>query len=67
MNKREVLIILNNLRDIVVSDNTESKLILNQSEATILFNYLLDLKRRHEKDKELINEIMILLEKNKDS
>lgn len=67
MNKREVLIILNNLRDIVASDNTESKLILTQSEASVLFNYLLDLKRRHEKDKELISEITILLERNKEN
>lgn len=67
MNKREVLIILNNLRDIVVSDNTESKLILTQLEAEILFNYLLDLKKKHEKEIALINDIAILIAKNKSS
>ena len=65
MNKREILIILNRLHDVTEDDDIEAKLTLNQSDATILYKYLLDLKKCHQRDIELIDTISSLIQKNR--
>ena len=65
MNKREVLIILNKLKDVVDNESIEAELILNQVESTNLYKYLIELKKWHEKDVELIDKIISLIQKNK--
>lgn len=66
MNNREIIIILNRLKDVVDSDSLDTKLTLTQEEATYLYKYLLLLKQKHNKDKELINGIITLIEKSKE-
>lgn len=65
MNKREILIILNRLKDVADNENIDTKLILNQVESASLYKYLLELKKYHEKDIELIDEIYCLIQKNR--
>ena len=65
MNKREVLIILNKLKDVVDNESIEAELVLNQVESTNLYKYLIELKKCHEKDVELIDKIVSLIQKNK--
>lgn len=66
MNKREILIILNRLKDVSESKDNSKKLILNQYDSNILLKYLLKLKKYHEKDVALIDEIVTLIERNKE-
>lgn len=65
VNKREVLIILNKLKDVVDNESIEAELVLNQVESTNLYKYLIELKKCHEKDVELIDKIISLIQKNK--
>ena len=64
MNKREILIILNRLRDVSESQDSSSKITLNQLESEILLKYLIELKKYHERDAKLINDIVTLIRKN---
>ena len=64
MNKREILIILNRLRDVSESQDSSSKITLNQLESEILLKYLIELKKYHESDAKLINDIVTLIRKN---
>lgn len=64
MNKREILIILNRLRDVSESQDSSSKITLNQFESEILLKYLIELKKYHERDAKLINDIVTLIRKN---
>ncbi len=64
MNKREILIILNRLRDVSESQDSSSKITLNQYESEILLKYLIELKKYHERDAKLINDIVTLIRKN---
>lgn len=62
MEKREILIILNRLRDVAESD-TDSKLTLNKTDAKVLLDYLLKLKKEYTKKKDLINNIVTVIER----
>ncbi len=57
MPNKEMIIILNRIRDIVDSDSENSKLTLNKKETEELLKFLRNLKREHEKDINLIQTI----------
>lgn len=63
MNKREVLIILNKLKDVAHSEDITSILTLTHLECKTLLNYIIELKKIHDKDRELFNHISALVEK----
>lgn len=63
MNKREVLIILNKLKDIADSDDITSMLTLTHLECRNLLQYMIELKKTHDRDRELFNRISTLVEK----
>lgn len=63
MNKREVLIILNKLKDIADSEDITSILTLTHLECRTLLQYMIELKKTHDKDRELFNHIFTLVEK----
>jgi len=64
MNKREVLIILNKLKDVADSDDITSILTLTHLECINLLKYMTELKKIHDKDRELINNISTLIKRN---
>ncbi len=63
MNKREVLIILNRLKDVAESEDVSSKLSLTHLDCVNLLEYLINIKNVHDRDKELINNIVMLIQK----
>lgn len=63
MNKREVLIILNKLRDVVDNEDITTTLTLTHLECLTLLKYMRKLKKTHDQDKELFNNISTLIEK----
>ena len=68
MNKKEILVILSSIRNVATNiENQETKLILNQNETMELYDYLLKLKEEHEKNKELINDLSLRIEKWKNN
>ena len=68
MDKKEILVILSSIRNVATNiENQETKLILNQNETMQLYDYLLKLKEEHERDKELINDLSLRIEKWKNN
>jgi hypothetical protein len=67
MDKREIIIILNRLRDVAESEDVSAKLTLNQYDSSILLKYLLELKKYHEKDVSLVNEIITSIERSREN
>lgn len=63
MNKREVLIILNKLKDVADSDDITAILTLTHLECTNLLQYMIEIKKTHDRDRELVNNISTLVEK----
>lgn len=63
MNKREVLIILNKLKDVADSEDITKQLSLTHLECTNLLKYMIELKKIHDRDRELVNNISTLIDK----
>ena len=63
MNKREVLIILNKIKDVAENDDITKQLSLTRLECINLLKYMIELKKTHDKDRELISEISTLIDK----
>lgn len=57
MKSKDIIIILSRLRDIVESESENSKLTLTKDDAKVLFNYLKEIKKQHEKDTSFIQII----------
>ena len=57
MKEREIIILLNRIRDIIESESEDVKLTLNKADATVLFYYLKNLKIQAEKSSDLIQTI----------
>lgn len=63
MNKREVLIILNKLKDVADSEDITSILTLTHLECKNLLQYMIEIKKTHDRDRELVNNISTLIDK----
>lgn len=63
MNKREVLIILNKLKDVADNDDITAILTLTHLECRNLLQYMIEIKKTHDRDRELFNRILTLVEK----
>lgn len=63
MNKREVLIILNKLKDVADNEDATARLTLTHLECKNLLKYMIELKKTHDKDRQLFNEISTLIDK----
>ena len=63
MNKREILIIINKIKDVAESDDITSRLYLTRLECINLLKFLSDFKQKYDIDKELIDEINLLISK----
>ncbi len=59
MNSKEIIIILNRIKDVATDEAGNSKLTLTNQEVKNLFSYLKGIKKQHEKDIELIKNIQI--------
>lgn len=59
MNSKEIIIILNRIKDVATDEVGNSKLTLTNQEVKNLFSYLKGIKKQHEKDIELIKNIQI--------
>ena len=63
MNKREVLIILNKLKDVSESNDITRMLTLTHLECINLLKYMIELKSIHDKDRELVDNISTMIKK----
>lgn len=63
MNKREVYIILNKLKDVAENDDITKQLSLTHLECTNLLKYMIELKSIHDKDRELVDNIITMIKK----
>lgn len=63
MNKREVLIILNKLKDVSESNDITRMLTLTHLECANLLKYMIELKSIHDKDRELVDNISTMIKK----
>ena len=59
MNSKEIIIILNRIKDIADDEMGDSKLTLTKTEVENLYTYLKEIKKQHEKDIQLITNIQI--------
>ncbi len=57
MKSKDIIIILNRIRDVIESESEDSKLTLSRDDAKNLHNYLKLIKKEHEKNIELIQTI----------
>lgn len=57
MKDREIIILLNRIRDVVEGESDNERLTLNKTDVTILFYYLKSLKKQAEKSSDLIQKI----------
>lgn len=63
MNKREVYIILNKLKDVADNEDITTMLTLTHLECRNLLQYMIEIKKTHDRDRELVNNISTLVEK----
>lgn len=59
MNSKEIIIILNRIKDIAEDEMGDNKLTLTKTEVENLYTYLKEIKKHHEKDLQLITNIQI--------
>lgn len=59
MNSKEIIIILNRIRDVSESESENSKLTLTNQEVKSLYTYLKEIKKQHERDMQLITNIQM--------
>ncbi len=59
MNSKEIIIILNRIKDIAEDEMGDNKLTLTKTEVENLYTYLKEIKKQHERDIQLITNIQM--------